>query len=163
MRRSLLTIVLVLLTGCAASHHDEADATTAPALSPLEISRDPSILYEHTGQWREMSLNGIHLGDDASEIPQKQVRERTGAGWIISRDRCRYRADEGKIITLGVWDPQVLERLNIRTPHDIELRFGRPEKKEEVERFIFYYYAGGHVRVLWNNTETRVSAVNVSD
>src|SRR4051812_12105309 len=105
MRR--VCALLLLITGCAAPRAPvENDA-------PLEISRHPEILFDQSSRWQEMSLYGRRTGDDASSIPEQEIRQRTDGGWIIARNGCRYRVQEGKITSLGVWDPRILDRLKL--------------------------------------------------
>jgi hypothetical protein len=150
-----LFVLLLLIPGCAAPRAPVGDD------APLEISRHPAILFDQSSRWQEMSLYGRRLGDDASSIPEREVRQRTDGGWIVARNGCRYRVQEGKITSLGVWDPRILDRLKLGSRDAIDARFGKPLSVEEVDRFHIYTYAGGHIRVIWNNVEKRVTAINV--
>jgi hypothetical protein len=150
-----LLVLLLLTSGCAVPR------APVGGDAPLEISRHPEVLFDQPSRWQEMSLYGRRLGDDAAAIPEREIRQRTDGGWIVARNGCRYRVQEGKITSLGVWDPRILDRLNLRSRDAIDARFGKPESVEEVDRFHIYTYAGGHVRVIWNNVEKRVTAINV--
>ncbi len=158
IRNLSITILMIAVGGCASS---SPSSPSDEAAAPFEISQNPSILFEQPDRWREFSLNGKRIGDAASVIPERQVRERTTGGWIVARDLCRYRIEDGVITGLGVWDYRIIDRLNIHSPAQVEARFGRPESREEAERFIIYRYAEGHVHVLWNNTDKRITTVNV--
>lgn len=156
MIRSCAGLILAIVgAGCAASK------PPPPHSGPLEISRDPTILYREMGSWSQMSLNGVRLGDPETVIPAGKIRSRTASGWILSRDNCRYRVTTAKITGLGVWDEELLEKLQVHAPADVTRLFGEPESTEEFQKEVIYYYASGHVHVVWNIFEKRLNTVNV--
>ena len=155
MRFLATSIFLILIAGCRSSQSPQ------PVAGPLEIARDPTILYREMGSWSQMSLNGVRLGDPETVIPPKKIRSRTPGGWIWARDNCRYRVTAGKISGLGVWDRQLLAKLHVHAPADVTRLFGKPESTKEFEKEIIYYYASGHVHVVWNNFEKQLNTVNI--
>lgn len=150
--------MLVLLASCGGSGTHSGGETN---FDSLEISLNPSIVYQRAADWEQMSLHGIRLGDDAFIIPSQKIRQRTDEGWIIHRNLCRYRDTEGKITGLGVWDPNLIRRMNLATRASIEEWFGKPDDVQEINRFIIYQFQGGHIRVIWNTFDKRVTAVNI--
>ena len=73
-----------------------------------------------------------------------------------------YRAEDKTVVTLGVWDNHTIERLNIQSPGDIEKKFGKPQRVEDIPELLIHYYDGGKTSVLWNKQEAQLNAVNVS-
>ena len=156
--RPLLLLVVVLLAGC---NSDTSKSPPAP-VSDLEISRDPSILVTHRDKWDQMTLYGVGIGHDTASIPNKKVSERVGDGWIMMRDTNRYRDTAGKVTTVGVWQNSLLEKLGVKKQDDVERVFGKPLDYLRVSTSIHLYtYQEGHVHVIWNQTERKLTAVNL--
>ena len=109
-----------------------------------------------------MALWGVHLGDPQSVIATARILDTGKEGWIKCWDGCRYRVQEGAVVTLGVWDPKVIEKLDIDSPSKIQARFGKPDKVDEADPVTIYRYAGGKISILWNKQEVQVDAVNIS-
>jgi hypothetical protein len=127
----------------------------------LEISKDPTVVYSNSDQWRSMQLYGIGLGAPEAQLPRKKIRNRNDAGWVEMRNGARYLVKGGKVAGLGVWDQKILSKLAIKSPNDIELKFGKPESVDDLGKEQIYRYQGNHLRVMWNNFERRVTTVNV--
>jgi hypothetical protein len=60
-----------------------------------------------------------------------------------------------------VWDRRLLSKLEIASPADIELKFGKPESTDDLGTEKIYRYRDNHLRVMWNDFEKRVTTVNV--
>src|SRR4051794_34643337 len=118
LRRSW--IVLLLLASCASMSRSRAK----PPGSPEEIYYNPSILFDGSVSRQRMALWGVHLGDSESAIAKTRILDTGKEGWIKCWDGSRYRVEQGVVVTLGVWDPQVIAKLGIESPAQIEARFG---------------------------------------
>lgn len=153
--RSIALVGLLVLGSCSAlMKYDHPHGMN-------EIADHPQILYDGTVPRTEMALRGVKLDDPGFAI--RRGRElRQSEEWVICRDGARYRVVEGKVITLGVWDPSILDQLHITSPADIEKRFGKPDKIDDLQQLLVYRYAGGSLNVLWNKQEDQLNAVNVS-
>ncbi len=151
MMRLAACLLVLILSGCPPlvvpvyTHQD------------MEISRYPTVLY--TRGLPTMRLYGVHFGTPEEEL--KGIRERNEEGWVILRNGARYQIANGKVVGIGVWDQQILSQLEIHSPQDIELKFGKPEKVEDFGKVQIYRFRDGHVHVLWSNFEKRVIAVNI--
>jgi hypothetical protein len=130
--------------------------------TPTEITDHPEILYNNTVPRAEMAYMGVKLGDPGFSIRRERVLREGDAGWFVCRDGARYRAEDKTVVTLGVWDNHTIERLNIQSPGDIEKKFGKPQRTEDIPELLIYYYDGGKTSVLWNKQEGQLNAVNVS-
>ena len=153
---------LMLALGCGMGK-PKATATTVDA-SPHELSANPTIVLTAPEEWAQMSLFGLHLGDDQTLIPPKKIHfHDDNSGWTKLIDANRYRiTDDGKIDGLGMWDQKLIEKLGIADEPQIEEKFGKPNDKIKVnEQVTIYHYQGGHLHVLWNGLEKRVVGVNV--
>jgi hypothetical protein len=157
---------LLLVASCGAPPKAESpERTGAGDASITEIADNPGILNKRPLPREQISLRGVKLGDPESAIRESRIIKRAAEGnWTICRDGARYRIDEGNatVVTLGVWDPAILRKLNINSPADIESRFGKPESTDQVEPITIYRYDEGHLSVLWNNRENQLNAVNVA-
>jgi hypothetical protein len=156
-RFMLVLPLLPLLASCAAQ-----PPAVQRELLPNEIADHPQILFDGSVPLDAMTLRGVKLGDAGSAIDEKRIEKRADAGWIVCNDGARYRVADDKVITLAAWDTAILKRLNLKTPEDIELRFGKAESSEDVAPVIIYYFRSGRVSVLWNTFEKQVNAVNVA-
>jgi hypothetical protein len=148
---------LFLLASCAAT-----PAAAPKQRLPNEIADHPQILLDGSVPLDEMALKGVKLGDPESAIAESRIEKRSDAGWIVCSDGTRYRVADGRVITLGAWDKEILKSLNIRSPADIEQRFGKPDSNEEVAPITIYHFKDGRLSVLWNTFENQINAVNVS-
>lgn len=153
-----LWIALLFLTSCGSVVRRHS----TPAIAPNEIFHNPAILYDSSVPREQMTLWGIKLGDPDSSIPRARVLDTGREGWIKCHDGSRYRVQDGVVVVLGVWDPRIIERLNITSPDQIEARFGKPDKIDNADPVMIYRYVGGRISVLWNKTEGQVNAVNIS-
>jgi hypothetical protein len=151
---SACVMMLLMLSSCAMFHSRET-------LHSNEIADYPAILYNHSLPPDEMTLRGIKLGDPESAIPIGSIENRATDGWIVCYNRARYRIENGKIATLGVWDSRIIDQLNVPLIEDIEIRFGKADKIEPVNPLLVYHYDERHMTVLWNQFETKVDAVNI--
>ena len=106
-------------------------------------------------------LHGIKIGDSESAISESHIENRGKAGWIVCDNRARYRIEAGKIATLGVWDPRILNKLNLHSQADIESRFGKPQSIDAVAPLQIYHYNNGRTDVLWDKLEEHVDAINI--
>jgi predicted AlkP superfamily pyrophosphatase or phosphodiesterase len=125
-----------------------------------EIADNPQVLYDHTIPVQGMSLHGIKLGDPSSAIATWRV-DHERDNWIVCDDGSRYRIEDKKIATLGVWDNRILSKLDIHSPDDIAARFGKPEKTDQIKDIYMYRYDDGRITVIWNKFEGQIDAVNV--
>src|SRR3954454_7762366 len=92
------TLACTVLSSCTAAH---PPASTA---DPHEIAANPAILYDKTVPIESLSLRGVKLGDPRSSIAPSRIDHESKGGWLVCRDRCRYRLDDnGHVVTLGVW------------------------------------------------------------
>jgi hypothetical protein len=146
---------MLLVTSCTMMHPRAAHVPQAN-----EIADNPAILYDHTIPPQQMTLRGIKLGDAQSAIANNRINYQRD-DWIVCDDRARYRIDNGSVTALGVWDNRILNKLNITSPADIEARFGKPEKTDDVKDIVIYRYDDGCITVIWNKFEGQVDAVNV--
>jgi hypothetical protein len=150
-----LSLLLIALAGCP------------PVVWPVhtreyrEIAREPTILYTMSHDWRGMQLHGVPLGASAESLKGKRVVSRNDAGWIELRNGARYLIRDGEVQGLGVWDQRLLTKLQVTSPADIEMKFGKPESVDDLGKEKIYRYRDNHVRVMWNDFERRVTTVNV--
>lgn len=162
MRFINLLLAMCLLTGCKMSK-TPTDVGYPASDSILEISKDPKILATQQDKWKEMTLYGIRIGDAQSVLPKKQIREEINGGWIVMRNNNRYLSgNDDHIDALGVFEPELLDKLGIETESDIAKVFGPkgiPVKPNVGD--TIYYFQDRHIRVVWNLVEKRVVAVNV--
>jgi hypothetical protein len=158
-----MRIALALSLACTVLNSCTAARPSAPTAAPLEIAANPAILYDKTVPIESLSLRGVKLGDPRSSIAPSRIDHESKGGWIVCRDRSRYRLDDkGNVVTLGVWDSRILDRLNIDSPDDVTVRFGPPQSTDQAAPLQISRYANGHISVLWNTAENQLSAVNVS-
>jgi hypothetical protein len=153
-----LWIALLLLTSCGSVVRRHS----TPAIVPNEIFHHPSILHDSSVPRDQMTLWGVKLGDPESAIASRRILDTGREGWIKCRDGSRYRIQDDVVATLGVWDPKILARLDIKSPAQIEARFGKPDKIDDADPVMIYRYVGGKISVLWNKQEGQINAVNVS-
>jgi hypothetical protein len=150
---ALLFSLLAATAGCPHRHvYTHAD---------LEIARDPTLLYTRSDQWMSMHLRGVRIGDPADELLKQRIVARNEAGWVQLRSGARYLVRDNEVNGLGVWDQRLLSRLQINSPADIELKFGKPESIDDLGREKIYRYRDNHVRVMWSDFQRRVTTVNV--
>ena len=154
MRLALACVVLLFASSCR-------HAAPVESYGEMDIARDPTILYTRSDRWMNMRLRGVALGDDASELLKQRVVSRNDAGWIQLRSGARYQIANGRVKGLGVWDQQLLSKLEITSPADIELKFGKPQNIDDLGKEKIYRYQDEHLRVMWNEFEHRVTTVNV--
>jgi hypothetical protein len=152
-----LVAAVLLLASCGGLHHE-----TAQSYSPSEIADNPAMLYDNSVPREEMTLRGVRLGDPQAAIRSTRILKQADAGWIVCRDGARYQITDGSVATLGVWDRKILDQLDLKTPADIESRFGKPDSKDDLKDVVIYHFRSGKVAVIWNNFEKQVNAVNVS-
>jgi hypothetical protein len=153
MRIALLCALLAATVGCPHQHvYTDQD---------LEIARDPTILYTRSEQWMNMHLRGVRVGDPADELLKRRIVSRNEAGWVQLRSGARYLIKDNQVKGLGVWDQRLLAKLEITSPADIEMKFGKPESIDDLGREKIYRYRDNHVRVMWSDFERRVTTVNV--
>jgi hypothetical protein len=157
MRLSGLIPGLFLLASCAATHHAAPKQRLAN-----EIADHPQILLDGSVPLDEMTLKGVKLGDAESAIAESRIEKRSDAGWVVCNDGTRYRVADGSVITLGAWDPAILEPLKLTSPADIEKRLGQPDSTDDVAPVVIYHFKKGRLSVLWNTFEKQLNAVNVS-
>ena len=146
----------MFLTSCAVQHPRAAHES-----HPNEIADNPAILYDGTVPREQLTLHAIKLGDSETAIAESHIENHGTAGWIVCDNRARYRIENGKIVTLGVWDPRILNKLNIHSPADIETHFGKPQSIDTANPLLIYNYDSGHITVLWDTTEEHVDAINI--
>jgi hypothetical protein len=130
--------------------------------SPTEIASNPAMLYDNSVPREEMTLRGVRLGDPQSAIRSTRILKQGDGGWIVCRDGARYQITDGNVATLGVWDRKILDKLDLKSPADIESRFGKPDSKDDLKDVVIYHFRSGKVAVIWNDFEKQVNAVNVS-
>ena len=157
MKQILLTFVLLATASCSALR----PARTYPH-SPGEIADNPSILIDGSIPREEMSLRGVKLGDPKSAIKSSRILKTSDGGWIVCTDGARYQINDDAVAVLGVWDRNILDKLNLKNPAEIESRFGKPESTDDLDYIVIYRYQKGKITVLWNKHEQQVNAVNVS-
>lgn len=162
MRFVTLLLGVLLLAGCQFSK-TPGDVGYPVGDSALEISKNPMILATQQDKWNEMTLYGIRIGDAQSVLPKKQIREEINGGWIVMRNGNRFLSgNNDHIDALGVFEPELLEKLGIEAESDIAKVFG--PKSVPVKPNIgdtIYYFQDRHIRVVWNLVEKKVVAVNV--
>jgi hypothetical protein len=127
----------------------------------MEIARDPAILYAKSDRWMNMRLYEVALGDDASELLRQRIVGHNDAGWVRLRNGARYLIANGRVQGLGVWDQRLLSQLAINSPADVESKFGKPQRVDDLGKETIYRYQDDHLRVMWNEFERRVTTVNV--
>jgi hypothetical protein len=146
----------------AESIESSSDSIRDAAESFFEITDDPRIVFDQSTPLERLTLRGIGLGDDESNIPVRKIRDRQPNGWIVAQDLCRYRIVGGKVVTLGLWDGRILARLEVEKEEDVARIFGEPEKKLELtHNVITFHYRDGLVRLVWHRFENRLVALNV--
>jgi hypothetical protein len=159
VRHLTLGLLLLGLVGCIRHERDDGPV---PIASPHELVENPRVLLRPDAPIEQLSLRGIRLGDDESNIPSRRVLEKNQYGWISTRDGCRYRILDGKVVTLGLWDKKSLELLGVTKEEEIEPAFGKPERRWQLSPSNFvYHYQDGKKRAIWNTFENRLTTVNV--
>lgn len=148
---------LGLLCSCAVTQ-----PRSAPARVEGELFYDPQPLLARPFDPSTLQLWGVKLGDPVTVIPASRIRTEGAQGWIWCRDGSRYRAQDGVIVALGLWNQESISKLNITSTQDIEARFGSTTTIDLVEPLRIYRYHGGKLAVIWNDREKQVNAINIS-
>lgn len=133
-----------------------------PAASDVELFYHPQLLADKEIPLDRLTLWGVKLGDPSTAIPPARIREHARQGWVWCDRGARYRIDQGMVVTLGVWDPNLLKSFNIKSPTDIETRFGPTSSIDVAEPLRIYRYRGGKLSVIWNDREQQLNAINIS-
>lgn len=159
-RHALLTALICLCVSAGCSTFARDDDT--PPNSPYELAIDPRIAFDPQVAVEDIRLRGIRLGDDEAMIPSAKIKASNELGWIETRQMCKYRIIDGRVVTMGIWDYGVLDRLGVSDESEIETILGKPDRRYELStNIVSYHYRGGLVRTLWHRFENRLVALNV--
>lgn len=154
---TLLALLSLMFCSCTITQPH-----SRPAQVEGELYHDPQAVFSPDFQPENARLWNIKLGDPESAIPASRILSHNVQGWIRCRDGSRYRIDQGIVVTLGIWDPRVLARLNLTSPEKIEEKFGPTSTIDLAEPLKIYRYRNGKLAVLWNEQEKLVNAINIS-
>jgi len=154
----------LFLLGCGGGQTIHPPGDTF-ATDTIEIADRPTVLADPAAPIDKLTLRGVRLGDPRTAISIHRKISEDDRGWIITRDSCRYRILDDKVITLGLWDRNLLEQLGVTGEQDVARVFGPPEKSEELKTLsgesVIFTYAGGNKRVIYSRFENRITAVNL--
>jgi hypothetical protein len=95
--RWLSVILIATLAGCGAKKSSTNTIKVDP--NSHELSENPAIVLSAPSEHADMTLFGLHLGDDQTLIPAKKIHFHDDkSGWTKLIDANRYRiTDDGKI------------------------------------------------------------------
>jgi hypothetical protein len=133
-----------------------------PAEGDDELFYHPQLVVDKEVPLERLTLWGVKLGDPATAIPRGRIREHARQGWLWCDRGTRYRIDQGTVVTLGIWDPTLLESFHIHSPADIEARFGPTQDIDIANPIRVYRYRDGKLAVIWTDRERQLNAINIS-
>lgn len=156
---ALLTAVFSL-PGCS-SMGGKASATES-----LELSKNPKIVLDQSIPRQSLTLYGIHLGDPMASIPEENIERRGAGDWVFLINNSRYRANPAGVYTLGLWNVNVLEKMQFNAESDIVKVMGEPAKIDPIETdmgasYRAYRYPDRGLAVFWNISDNHLTAINV--
>jgi hypothetical protein len=158
--RWVLVCVVLAVPGCARQGKPPVSDDSS------ELTRRPQVLLEAGVDVASVQLHGIRLGDEERQARQLKVDEQTPAGWLVLWDNNRLRVSEGRVVGLGLWNGEQVQRLAIENESDIERLLGKPAAIETVRVSMndirMHQYPQRGLSVLWNATDDRLIAINIT-
>lgn len=133
--------VLLLALACSAAMACTNDGGPPPAEEPevakVELLENPEFIFSPDFRSRAVEVQGVALGDLKAEIPCN-LEEVNDLGWYRCRSDergARFRIRNGRVHELSP-GKEFLEKMDIRSPEDIEKKFG-PADRVENKRTLF--------------------------
>jgi hypothetical protein len=175
MNRLLISCAVLVIV----SHFTYAAPTTLPTTAPasqpvasvdpstrIELSDDPTALFNPSTPIDRFTLHGVALGDDARKIPRRDADENSAGGdasWVRLRktgDAYLVRGD--KVARIEIGDTNLLSRLDVHDEASLLKKFGRPDEVAEVGRVSRnYLYIKRGLAVRWSVRKGTIAGVTI--
>jgi|JI9StandDraft_1071089.scaffolds.fasta_scaffold22257_2 hypothetical protein len=135
-KKRIILISLLVLLNCQKS-------------KTYELTINPEILFEKNLNISELSLRGIKLDQDASQIDPNLIKEtQDGYGWVLLKESSSIRVVGKKVVSFRL-GKDIYSKLNIHTIKELEEKFGIAESRDDHGGAVDFSYDSKKIFIEW--------------